>query len=280
VRRLAVIGYPIKHSISPAMQQAALDARGIDAAYERRQVLPDELAGFVPALRGGEWLGINVTIPHKEAIMPLLDALSPEAAAIGAVNTVVVKGERLTGHNTDATGFLESLAREGGYDPRGQHVAVLGAGGAARAVVWALLTAGAGSVRLFNRSAERAEALALAARSWGGSDEVVAEPWAPEALARSLPECSLVVNSTSVGMGREETPLLAGLIPAGALVADLIYNPRPTRLLREAAARGARTLDGLPMLVYQGAAAFRLWTGQDAPIEVMLSAAEGSLPKA
>jgi shikimate dehydrogenase len=277
VRRLAVVGYPIEHSISPAMQQAALDSRGIQAVYERREVTPPDLPAFVSALRAGEWMGVNVTIPHKESVIPLLDDLSPEALAIGAVNTVVVEGGKLSGHNTDSAGFLESLRGEGGYDPRGQRIALLGAGGAARAVLWALSSSRATRVRLFNRDRARAEALALAARSWAGESELLVEPWTAESLARSLPECSLVVNATPVGMGLEETPLPGELIPSGALVMDLIYNPRPTRLLEEAASRGARTLDGLPMLVYQGAAAFRLWTGQDAPLGAMFLAAEESL---
>ena len=139
MKRLAVIGYPIKHSISPAMHQAALDALGVEARYDRVEVTPDDLPAFVAELRDGEWGGINVTVPHKEAVLPLLDEVTPEAAAIGAVNTIVLSEDRLIGHNTDAAGFLRALRDDGGFDPAGRVVALLGAGGAARAVLWSLV---------------------------------------------------------------------------------------------------------------------------------------------
>lgn len=277
MKRLAVIGWPVKHSISPTIQRAALQKLGIDASYDREEVSPEDLPSFVAALRSGAWLGINVTIPHKETIIPLLDRLSPGAAAIGAVNTVVVDEGRLSGHNTDAAGFIESLRGQGSHSPAGERVALLGAGGAARAVLWSLVEGGAGRVTLFNRHRERAESLAAAARSWRGETELFVEPWTEDALARTVPECSLVVNATSVGLSAGDTPIAGGLVERHALVVDLIYNPRPTRLLREARARGARTLDGLPMLVYQGAAAFELWTGKAAPVQEMLAAAETAL---
>ncbi|MHB1159550.1 MAG: shikimate dehydrogenase [Chloroflexota bacterium] len=274
---MAVIGYPISHSISPALHTAALESCGIDATYVRREVASGDLPAFVAGLRSGSWMGINVTVPHKESVIPLLDELSPEARAIGAVNTVVVSERRLVGYNTDAAGFLLALREEGGYDPAGRDVVLLGAGGAARAVLWALGLAGARRVGLYNRHLERAERLAEAARAWGHGSEVAVEAWDTERIGGRLAGGGLLVNATSVGLDPGATPLPAEAIPGGVVVADLIYNPRPTRLLREAALRGARTLDGLPMLVYQGAAAFEQWTGKKAPVRAMFAAAERAL---
>ena len=279
MKRLAVIGHPIKHSISPAMHQAALDALGVEARYERVEVAPDDLPAFVEELRGGEWGGINVTVPHKEAVLPLLDEVTPEAAGIGAVNTVVVHGDRLIGNNTDGVGFLRALSDDGGFDPEGKVVALLGAGGAARAVLWSLVRSRTRVIRLFNRGLERAQRLAEAAQGWGEWTEVAVGSWGrdTEEWQELLSDCDLVINATSVGLLPEERPLSAKAIPANALVMDLIYNPRPTRLLWDAARMGSRTLDGLPMLAYQGAAAFELWTGLKAPVGVMLGAAEAAL---
>ena len=278
MRRLAVIGYPIKHSVSPAMQQAALDHLGIEAEYVALQVLPEDLGALMLEMREGEWAGINVTVPHKEAIVPLLDELSDEAAAIGAVNTVVTDGPRLVGHNTDGIGFLRGLRDDSGFDPHGRIVCLVGAGGAARAVLRGLCEARARRVRIVNRSAERARTLVDLSASWDGWTDVEAEPL-PTSLEEwfdCLADCDLVVNATSVGLHRSETPLPVAALPDGATVVDLIYNPRPTRLLAEASVHH-RTIDGLPMLVRQGAAAFELWTGMDAPIGVMFAAAEKAL---
>lgn len=277
MKRMAVIGYPISHSISPALHTAALESHGIDATYTRREVAPGDLPACVAELRDGIWMGINVTVPHKESVIPLLDELSPEARAIGAVNTVVVREDRLVGYNTDAAGFLLALREEGGYDPAGRDVVLLGAGGAARAVLWALGRAGARRVILYNRHTERSERLAEASRAWGHESEVAAEAWDADRIGERLAGGGLMVNATSVGLEPGASPLPAEAIPGGVLVADLIYNPRPTRLLREAALRGARTLDGLPMLVYQGAAAFELWTGKKAPVRAMFAAAERAI---
>jgi len=276
MKKLAVIGYPIGHSLSPVFQQAALDVLGLNASYGRVEVLPQDLPDFVAGLRSDQWLGVNVTVPHKEVIIPLLDGLSPEAEAIGAVNTVIVSqtGRGLLGHNTDAAGFLRALQEDGAFDPAGKSVTLLGAGGAARAVAYSLMTARVGRIAIFNRHGQRAVRLAQACRGWSTRTEVRALPWEEAVLAVELRHSQLVVNATSVGLAAGDTPVFGDLIPPGALVFDLIYNPRPTRFLREAAARGARSLDGLSMLVYQGAASFELWTGRKAPVEAMMEAAE------
>ena len=278
--RLGIIGYPLGHSASPAFQQAALDHLGIDAAYE---AWPERLADRVRELRAPEVLGFNVTIPHKQAVMPLLDEVDPTARDVGAVNTVVRTAGRLVGANTDVAGFLAALRDEGAYDPRGRSALLLGAGGAARAVAYALLTEGAARVAIANRSPQRARALAaeLNARFPATVDALPldAEALAPR-LAAGAP-ADLLVNCTSLGMAHgpdpDASPIPDALIPAESLVYDLVYNPQETPLLAAARRAGARTLGGLPMLVYQGAVAFRLWTGRDAPVDVMLRAASAAL---
>lgn len=260
------------------MQQAALDACAIKAVYCLWETGRDNLAETVSRLRQPSYLGANVTVPYKEAVLPLLDDLSSEARSIAAVNTIVNRGGRLSGHNTDAPGFLMALREEAGFDPKGKKVVLLGAGGVARAVSFALIRGGASEITIVNRTVARAEELAAAlGREVGGSTKIATI--SPHYLPNSsvLATCDLLVNGTSVGLETEQTPLPADLIPRQALIHDLIY--RPTRLLREAIELGARTLDGLPMLVYQGALAFELWTGRQAPVQIMREAAVNALER-
>jgi shikimate dehydrogenase len=281
--RLGVVGYPIEHSISPAIHQAALDRLGIDARYERWPVAPADLATWVAGLRAPDILGANVTIPHKEALIPLLDELDASARAIGAVNTVLKRDDRLIGANTDAAGFGHALA-DAGYAPRSGEAVMLGAGGAARAVGHALLAAGIRRLAIFNRDAERARGLAHAlSHSIPHPPPSAVGPLinafaldAPELDAR-LATCELLVNTTSVGMRAGERLLRADQIPAQALIVDIIYRPAETALLADARSRGARTQNGLPMLVYQAAIAFERWTGLEPPIDVMFTAARRAL---
>jgi len=278
-KRIFLLGHPVGHSVSPAFQQAALDHYGLDVRYEAMDVDPDSLARVVTSLRGLDVMGANVTVPHKEATVALLDELEEEARLIRAVNTIENREGKLVGHNTDARGFLRALKEEAGFDPKGKTALVLGAGGAARAVVVALAGAGVESLIVANRTLERAKALVDSLRFMLPSTEVV--DLHSDSLAAIAARSQLIVNCTSVGMsggtGAGETPIEAGIIPARALVCDLVYNPRETPMMREAAAAGAQVLGGLPMLVYQGAAAFELWTGKDAPIKVMFLAAEKAL---
>ena len=277
-KRIHLLGHPVSHSVSPAFQQAALDSCSIDAAYTALDVEHAELPAAVSSLRDPDVLGANVTVPHKEAVFPLLDSVSEEARLIGAVNTIHNRNGALEGHNTDARGFLSALREEAGFEPRGRTALILGAGGSARAVAVALAGEGASSVAIANRTVERAEALVELVRSLGVPAQAVALD--PTNL-REAGRCDLVVNCTSLGMtggpGPGETPIPADLIPPDAFVCDLVYNPRETPLLREAATAGARTLGGLPMLVYQGVAAFEIWTGVTAPARVMFAAAEAAL---
>lgn len=274
-KRLGIIGYPIGHSISPIFQQAALDALGIDATYEKWEVTPEGVGDFVNGLRAPDSWGINITLPHKQAVIPLLDEVDEWATAAGAVNTIVNHDGRLTGHNTDGPGFLRALLVETGYDPKGTRALILGAGGAARGILLALARGGVDSLVIANRTMERAETLAKLAVENGVKSEAI--PIAGNVLIKAAASADLIVNCTSVGMshGPDEqgTPLTAAQIPASAIVNDVVYTPLETPLLREAAAAGATALGGLHMLVYQGVLSFQMWTGQDAPADVMLAAA-------
>ena len=272
---LGIIGHPIGHSISPLFQQAALDYLDLGHAYRAYDVSPDAVGEFVASLRSGDAVGINVTVPHKEAVMPFLDEIDEWAAEAGAVNTIVNRGGRLTGYNTDGYGFLRALRESGGLDPAGKRVLILGAGGSARGVVQALLRAGVGELRIANRTLARAEALAELADAGGVPADAI--PLEPGPLSEAAAPAALIVNCTSLGMrhGPDESasPLDAGQIPATALVYDLVYNPMLTPLLREAQAAGAAILGGISMLVYQGAASFELWLERPAPVTVMMDAA-------
>ncbi|MDP2661263.1 MAG: shikimate dehydrogenase [Dehalococcoidia bacterium] len=283
---VGLIGYPVKHSISASFQQAAFDHLGMDARYVLWEVPPQDLAEKLLDLREPDHLGANVTIPHKADVIPLLDHVDAMARRIGAVNTIVNQGGLLVGFNTDAQGFLAALHREGEFDPKSRKAVLLGAGGAARAVSFGLLEQAVGSLSIINRDPARAQALVRDLERGTNHRErdtrrekrprVTVYPWEPEALKAALDGCDLVVNCTPLGTlgGRWErrSPLPASLIPPGALVYDLVYNPPETPLLAEARKAGARTLNGLPMLVYQGAASFKLWTGREAPVEVMTKA--------
>jgi len=270
VIRTGLLGWPVAHSVSPAMQNAAFQALGLPWRYELLPVPPDELATAVAGLEGRGFRGANVTVPHKEAALALVDEADADGRAIGAVNTLVRRGGGWLGANTDAAGFLAAL-REGGFEPAGRRALVLGAGGAARAVVYALGQAGC-AVIIHNRTAERA--VRLCADLGAG----VAAPLAvaPSLTGLDLDAMDLLVNATPLGQwpAADALPWPRSLpLPAHWTVFDLVYNPVETRLLARARAAGATPVDGLEMLVHQGARSFRLWTGREAPLEVMRAAA-------
>ena len=248
---------------------------GIDATYEKWEVTPEGVGDFVNGLRAPDSWGINITLPHKQAVIPFLDEVDEWATAAGSVNTIVNHDGRLTGHNTDGPGFLRALLVETGYDPKGTRALILGAGGSARGILLALARGGVGSLVIANRTMERAETLAKLAVENGVKSEAI--PIAGNVLIKAAASADLIVNCTSVGMshGPDEqgTPLTAAHIPASAIVNDVVYTPLETPLLREAAAAGATALGGLHMLVYQGVLSFQMWTGQEAPADVMLAAA-------
>jgi shikimate dehydrogenase len=268
VIRLGVCGWPVAHSRSPQMHGAALRACGLHDWHYLRLPLPPELfAETVAALPAAGFRGVNVTIPHKEAALALADEASDAARAIGAANTLTFEDGRILADNTDAPGFLDALPA--GRDLRGARALVLGAGGSARAVVWALRQAGAAEVLIWNRTPERAEALARALEVSTVTGFGPLE--APE----------VVVNCTSVGLAGEVAPfkalpLRADDLGAGSLVVDLVYRDGGTRFLEAARTRGADVVDGLEILVAQGAASFERWTGKVAPRTVMREAAGNS----
>ena len=274
-----IIGYPLGHSVSPAFQQAAFDFHGMDVRYVAWETPPEDIPQQMQALRSSDILGSCVTVPHKEAVIPYLDKVSEGARRIGAVNTIVNRGGALEGYNTDVTGFLRALREDGDFDPAGKRVLLLGAGGAARAAGRALVDAGVASMTIANRAIELDMAHRLVA-ALGGGTALEAIPLERGALVIRN-GWDLIVNCTTLGMwhgpGEDESPLPDDLIPPRALVYDVVYNPEKTPLLRAAARTGARTLGGLHMLVYQGAEAFQLWTGRDAPLEVMFEAARRAL---
>ncbi len=273
MRLVGLIGYPVGHSRSPAMQQAAFDALGIPARYVLWETPPETLAERITSLRAPDVLGANVTIPHKTAVVPLLDALASGALqAGGAVNTIVRGADgRLTGHNTDVTGVLRVLDAHGAGDAR-QSALVLGAGGAARAA-WAAARERGMALRVAARHPSAARE-ALSALELSSAETIPLD--APDELVKALAASSILINATSVGMGDPlASPLSAELLahlPQSALVFDMVYAPAETALLRAARARGLRVATGLEMLLEQGAAAFELWTGLPAPIDVMREA--------
>lgn len=268
-----ILGRPIAHTLSPTMHNAAFAALALPYVYLPWAVPPEGLGAATAAFRAMEnFAGANVTVPHKEAIRFHLDALSPEAEGIGAVNTVIPRDGRLLGHNTDGLGFIASL-REGGMDPRGARVLLLGAGGGAKGVAYALAAEGTAEITVANRSPERAEALvgALAARF--RRCQFLALPLQAPGVAEAVKSADVLINATSVGLAPGETlPLdLGGLRPT-TLVCDLIYRPLETAFLEAARGKGCRVLNGLGMLLHQGAAGFRLFTGVDAPLDAMRAA--------
>jgi shikimate dehydrogenase len=265
----AVIGFPVRHSLSPAMHNAAFAELGLDWVYLACEVAPGSVPAALAGARALGFGGLSVTIPHKAAVLDAVDEASAAARAVGAVNTVVVREGRLHGENTDGPGFLASLTDEG-FDPAGRVCAVVGAGGAARAVVHALAGAGAAEVVVVNRTEARAGSAAALA---GASGRV--------GLAADVGRADLVVNATPLGLAggdATELPLDPELLGPGQLVVDLVPNPAVTPLMRAARARGARVAGGLGMLVHQGALAFELWTGRPAPLGVMRAAAVHARP--
>jgi len=271
--RVGIIGYPLGHTLSPVMHQAAFDHLVLPITYHAFEVKPEGLAEFMEKeARKPDLLGLNVTIPHKETVIPFLDELSPEAEAIGAVNTVCHTEGRLVGHNTDAYGFNAALILDARVHPSTCRAVIFGAGGAARAVTYALLRRGASSVIIVNRNPERAEQIVQHFLDLAAGRRFLALPADPARYGEELKRCNLIVNATSVGLKGDETPLGKELIPSEVLVYDLVYTPYPTRLLREAKEAGARILGGLGMLLYQGVAAFQLWTKVSAPVQVMRNA--------
>ena len=259
-KNLGVMGWPIAHSLSPVLQNAAIEEAGLDYVYISLPVPPEKLKEAVAGLRAMQFTGWNVTIPHKQAIMAELDAVDEDARIIGAVNTVVNRAGHLTGYNTDCIGFMQPLAQQG-FLPKGKEATILGAGGAARAVIWGLLRAKVKRITLGVRNPAKAARLAEEFAAYG---EIQVLHWEDSAFAEHLAVTDLLVNTTPLGM----YPHVEGMPPVDwtklkkdALVYDIIYTPERTRFLSEAQAHGHAIINGEGMLAGQGAAAFTLWTG-------------------
>jgi shikimate dehydrogenase len=262
-RILGIFGDPVAHSLSPLMQNEALTLAGIDAAYVPFHVRPENLAAAVAGIRSLDLWGVNVTVPHKEAVLRLLDGVDPDARLIGAANTIVNRSGVLTGYNTDAPGLLRSLAEELNFDPAGKRILVLGAGGACRAALVALGRAGAAWIGVANRTRSRAEALRAEFGDALKGTTLASSGLDAEKLSGVLPQIDLLVNTSAVGMkGESFTDFPWEALAPGALVYDIVYSRRGTPLLHVAQGRGHRVADGLGMLAAQGEEAFFLWTGR------------------
>lgn len=266
-RLAGVIGWPVRHSVSPAIHNAAFDALGLDWCYLALPVPPGRAGEAIAGMDALGIEGLSVTMPHKAPVAAVVDRLTGDAASLGAVNCVFRDGDTLVGDNTDGGGFVDSLL-DAGVEPDGMTCVVVGAGGAGRAVVRGLVAAGAGRVVVVNRRRDRA----TQAASLAGGRGAVGDP-------SSVAGADLVVNATPLGMGDDaRSPIDVETLADGAVVADLVYHPRVTPLLAAAEAAGHRTVGGLGMLVHQAARAFARWTGEDAPLEAMRDAAAAATP--
>jgi len=268
-----VIADPVAHTLSPLMHNSAIAEMGMDAVYVPFHVRPESLEHAVKGMTALGIGGLNVTVPHKTAVIDYLDSITDEAKAVGAVNTIIGDDGVLTGDNTDVRGFLMCLIRDGGLERFPGRVCVLGAGGAARGVVYACASREeVTEITVINRTLSKAEKIAAEFSNITAAS-VTAAPAVTDSLMEMIPAAGLVVNTTSVGMipdsGNSPVPD-PGVFHDGQVVCDIVYNPVETRLLREAAEHGAKTVGGLAMLAYQGARSLSLWTGREAPAEVML----------
>jgi shikimate dehydrogenase len=280
-KRVVLIGSPVSESLSLVLQQTAFDAAGLDVRYELWDRRPIELPEAIAELRGDEFLGASVVVPHKERVVPMVDRTTDDARDTGAVDTITKEATRLVGHNTDVPAFRAVLDRLVGKQKMPRAAVVLGAGGGARAVVYGLITEGFQRVVVFNRHLHRAEGLVRHFGKMAAHMELRAMPWHESVIEAELAKTKVLINASSVGMLDDETPIAGELIPPDLLVLDLIHTPPQTHLLRDAAAAGCETMNGELMLVQQSAAAFTLWTGLAAPLQLMqerLGEARGTPP--
>ena len=273
------MGHPIGHTKSPIFQQAGLDELGIDETFEAWDVLPENLEAKVATFRESGFIASCVTLPYKQDVIPLVDELTEAAEAIGAVNWIFNHDGKLVGHNTDGSGFLRALKEKAGFDPKGANAVVFGAGGAARAIIYALKTAGVNRLTIANRTVARAQALANDFSE--GRFKPTATGMTRDELTNYVPYANLLVNTTSLGMagGPAElaTPATADMISADAVGYDAVYAPPITKFLREVEEAGGEPAGGMTMLVFQGIEGFEMATGKTAPVDTMFSAIEKAL---
>ena len=270
-----IIGRPVRHSLSPVFQNAAFEAVGLNWVYLAFDIVPDELRESIAGLKASGCRGLNITMPYKQEILPLLDELDETALQVDAVNTVEFRDGRLIGHNTDGAGFIRSLRQDAAFDPRGADVLIIGAGGVACSISVALGQAGVRSLIILNRDVGKAERLVRLIGSYFPDCLVEAA-----GLGGADPAgFDLLVNATSVGMENNPgLPLATEVLTPAQVVYDIIYWPLETQFLLAAAEKGARTINGLRMLLFQGAESFSIWTGLEAPIERMAAALEERRP--
>ena len=269
-KQVVLVGHPVAHSLSGELQQAAFDDAGIDARYELLDVPLMTLGETVEQLRGDDYLGANITVPYKERVVPMMDRLTDEAQATGAVDTITREGSRLVGHNTDVNGFRAALDAIVGRQKMPKQAVIIGACGGARAAVYVFITSGFQRVIVFNRHLHRAEGLI---RHFGRSAahmELRAMPWHESVIEAELAKTKVLVNASALGNADEQSPIPAELLQPDLFVLDLVYVPRETKLIRDAKAAGAsEALNGDTMLLHQTAAAFNLWTGRDVSLDFL-----------
>jgi shikimate dehydrogenase len=269
---VGVFGYPVAENPTIIMQEAAFKATGLNWRYLTIEVLPEDLEDAIRGLRAMNMRGINLTIPHKVKVLKYLDEIAPDAALIGAVNTVRRQGKKLIGENTDGKGFLQSLKEDGRIDPANKQAVILGAGGAARAISVELALAGTKQITIVNRTTARGQELVKLLNEKTKAEANFVE-W--DSKFEIPPETDILVNATSIGLFPDieaEPDIAYGDIGSDMIVCDVIPNPPATAFLKESKSRGAKTLDGLGMLVYQGAIGFTMWTGLEAPVDAMYQA--------
>jgi shikimate dehydrogenase len=271
---ICLIGDPVEHSISPIIHNEVFRALNLNYVYLAFRVLPEDLMDAVRGLRALGVVGFNVTIPHKVSVMKYLDELSPDAEVVGSVNTVVNRGGRLVGYNTDYLGVVNTF-KNLGIKLEGTSATVLGAGGASRAVIYALVLGGVERVFIVNRTLEKAVSLAGEFSIKFPNTSLIPMSLTQENLREAIQKSHIVINTTSVGMypRTEESLVPPDLLRSDLVVMDVVYNPLETKLLRDAKAVGAKVVDGVNMLVYQAVASFKLWTGIDPPVDMMFRTA-------
>lgn len=278
---LGLFGCPISHSISPAIQQAALDYYDLSVRYSLWPTKSESLANEIEKLRSHEYLGANVTIPYKQTVITYLDGMDPFSKEIGAVNTIVKNGSKLIGYNTDADAFIRGIKELANFDPIGKDVLILGAGGAARAAVFGLLKEQVGSITVANRNLKRANMLVEDLKYRLTKVNAMTLDAQAVDFREAIARADLIVNATPIGMRFGDfpfhSPLPSEMIPKNVLVSDMVYVPTETPLLNQAKRAGAKVLGGFPMLIFQGASAFELWMERKAPIDVMINAGEMAL---
>jgi len=265
-----IFGYPVEHTFSPGMHNSAFSKLGMDACYVPFAVAPEKLGEAARAIQPLGLRGLNITVPHKEKIIPYLDELSEEARLIGAVNTIEIRDGALVGHNTDGRGFLRTLRENAKFNPKGKKILFIGSGGAARAVGFSLALAGAKKIVFYDVDLVKASALAQDINQKTGVDAKIISR---DVITVSAAEADCLINATPLGLKKSDPlPIESDAVLRKHLVCDLVYNPPQTMLLKAARKRGAGQLPGLGMLLYQGVIAFEIWTGRKAPVTIMKNA--------